>query len=179
MIEKLGHSKRIQVMRKEWINEGKPKMYLDEVSIPPSGEAKEEGNAEQEPRVDGAEHRDVLASHNASGAEHDPGLRSHEANVLPEVERDTGAYQSIFGGGNVRGVGATRKGNELFLSDDEKEGSPDEDDLDALLAEEAVKSASGTRNVVKAPNGQVDRRVEEDDEFADEMEAMAGMDDTW
>ncbi|PGH17551.1 hypothetical protein AJ79_01151 [Helicocarpus griseus UAMH5409] len=30
MIEKLGHSKRIQIMRKEWIDEGKPRSYARE-----------------------------------------------------------------------------------------------------------------------------------------------------
>lgn len=30
MIEKLGHTKRIQTMRKEWIEEEKPKLYRDE-----------------------------------------------------------------------------------------------------------------------------------------------------
>jgi hypothetical protein len=29
MIEKLGHSKRIQTMRREWIEEEKPKLYVD------------------------------------------------------------------------------------------------------------------------------------------------------
>ncbi|KAF2828566.1 Swi3-domain-containing protein [Ophiobolus disseminans] len=130
MVEKVGHTKRMQMMRKDWIDEGKPRRTTereeeDVDDIIPDAPSAEQG-------ADGAEGT-------TRGGTTDPPERGQA-----QAPEQTGA-------------GA----------------DPDEDELDALLAESAQLETSATKTLP------VRTAAAEDDPFADEMEAMADMDDMW
>jgi replication fork protection complex subunit Csm3/Swi3 len=131
IIEKVGHTKRMQMMRKEWIDEGKPRRAL------------EHDNQEVDEIVldrPSTEH----TTERMDGVEQGEDIRPAE----PEKAQDRTASRSA-------GI------------------DPDEDELDALLAESAQLEISAPRTLPARITG-VD-----DDPFADEMEAMADMEDMW
>jgi replication fork protection complex subunit Csm3/Swi3 len=132
IIEKLGHTKRIQAMRKQWIDEGKPR------------HSTEQDEDEPEPIEDGA------------APQADPGQMEGI-----EVEQATQ--------GGEQGLDLPERPREPV--DAPLDDGPDEDELDALLAESAAPTAP--MNATRAPPKPI---PDLDDPFADEMEAMADMD---
>lgn len=142
MIEKVGHQKHMQVMRKAWIDEGKPRPYNDDDTRSDDG-ANVESTTEQPTNE---------SDQPAAGA---------EGSVPHEDDDDLyGAPDSLF-------VPETRPAESQTQVSSEKptEDLPEEDELDFLLNEaRSVPPAVAT----------VPRR-NEDDEFADAEEAMAGM----
>lgn len=138
IIEKVGHTKRMQMMRKDWIDEGKPRRRTgqddeddDEDAINPGNAAAGEGGEQME-GVEQDAPTDQLDARN----EDRPQAQDH------------------------KNIGAA-------------DADPDDDELDALLAESAEADASVPK---KMP---VRTAAVEDDPFADAMEAMADMDDMW
>ncbi|EDU51446.1 replication fork protection component Swi3 [Pyrenophora tritici-repentis] len=133
IIEKVGHTKRMQMMRKDWIDEGKPR----------SATRKDEDEAaEKTPVLESAEHMDGVEQEGQGGPR--PLSEHREPTNLPT-------------GGSAAPV---------------ESGDPNEDELDALLAESDSKpTVPQTLPTRPAPS--------QDDPFADEMEAMADMDDMW
>ncbi|CAI6340289.1 unnamed protein product [Periconia digitata] len=127
MIEKLGHTKNIQMMRKEWIDEGRPKNKSDH-----EDEVQDEIMAGQ-PARDSAETGPVTD---------DDGPREKQ----PERQEPANQTGGTIGLGDI---------------------GPDEDELDALLAE--GESGGHRPNLTTTGN----------DPFADDMEAMAEMGDMW
>ncbi|PVI06161.1 Swi3-domain-containing protein [Periconia macrospinosa] len=135
MIEKLGHTKNMQMMRKAWIDEGKPRDKSD-----PEDEVEDAVMAERPPQEqDRSELGDVADTNR---------LLEGQAEGVEQAQR----IQDTAGQANMQ---------------------PEEDELDALLAEGAdfmnSQKADPTPKTVAA----------EDDPFADDMEAMAGMEDMW
>lgn len=138
MVEKAGHTKRMQIMRKDWINEGKPRGTAgqdesDVDELPPTGTVPDDS-------------MDTMQGLEES-------TRSSEPSYI-EGERPSQAQsqtKTTFQVGN----------------------DPDEDELDALLAESAPDASVMPKSL---PSRNKDA---EDDPFADEMEAMADMDDMW
>jgi replication fork protection complex subunit Csm3/Swi3 len=149
IIEKLGHTKRIQTMRRQWIRGATAK--------------------ESDPLQESSDRR---ASHPAR----------------EEVDVESPALDATEGSGTSWDPNANGQkdpgGDGLFLSDDEAHGNdqPPEDELDALLAEDGMLQTSTAGHVAadssKPSTHGVEMAVREDD-FADEEEAMAGMDDMW
>lgn len=158
MIEKLGHKKRIQVMRKEWIDEDRPKPAVEEEDadfVVGNGGEKVEGG-----EVEG----DVTMGD-------DNGEKFEGRNEANE-------------NGESQGVGQLRSSSPLMLDDEElyaeMDGSipaakpagaqePDEDELDALLAEEtAIERPT-------IPQSATQKVPDQGDDFADDEEAMAMM----
>jgi replication fork protection complex subunit Csm3/Swi3 len=151
IIEKLGHQKRLQTMRREWIDEGKPKHdNWDDVPTGPHDSTRQtETQSEQQ--------------------------ASDEAGHPPS-------------GSTARPMPSTRDNGDLFLTDDEDgslpkpaetngAGHPPEDEmdeLDALMAEDQAGGAGPQAGATRAKDRVDDRRP--DDDFADDMEAMAEMD---
>lgn len=101
MIEKLGHSKRIQTMRREWIEEEKPKMFGDrEISREApdiadlSIERSSDGNngAAAEGPQDSSAHLDAMQEHsggvNSALFISDARGEAHVANTHPEPDDD-------------------------------------------------------------------------------------------
>ena len=146
MIEKLGHSKRIQVMRKAWIDEGKPRDKYDIDFRQP--EASKLTTTEQ----------------NGTGPEQ---VLTKPTNSAEDETSKTTKPKEASGDAEER---------DLFLSDDEAPPNArdpfddDLDDLDALLAEEADRPR--TRPTSAQPQ-------ETPDDFADDLEAMEGMEGLW
>jgi replication fork protection complex subunit Csm3/Swi3 len=113
LVEKAGHSKRMQTMRKEWIDEGKPGYARDKLSTA------------------GDTLQIVEAQESATAGDADTGRRegNEEAAARPV------ANQSTFGNGT--------ESEELFVpdnnakpSDSDDDAAPEDDELDALLAEQ-------------------------------------------
>ena len=160
MIEKLGHSKRMKTMRKEWINEGKPKGTLEDISI---STMKESMNAPSTSKPDEApKSKDPTAQLQTPSADatNDDDLYS----ATPRIP-SSARWQPA-------------PGDSLFISDDESGDHPPDDDLDLLLAEDSMKDLSA-RPVASDHHDGRTKSVRREDNFDDEMEAMAGMDDIW
>ncbi|KAH7088421.1 chromosome segregation in meiosis protein 3 [Paraphoma chrysanthemicola] len=136
IIEKVGHTKRMQMMRKDWIDEGKPRRTT-------------EGDVEDEER---AQDKPAEGLHGESM----DGVQQAEATVESDVDQDRQAQ-------TVSGASAGSAGIE-----------PDEDELDALLAEADQPSAPAPTTF---RGGLPATAAADDDPFADEMDAMAGMED--
>jgi replication fork protection complex subunit Csm3/Swi3 len=132
IIEKLGHTKRIQAMRKQWIDEGKPRHTTVQDEDEP-----EPFEDDPAPQVDPGQ---------MEGIEMEEATHGEEQEIdLPERPREP--------------------------ADASLDDGPDEDELDALLAESAAPVAS--KSTASAPPKPA---PDLDDPFADEMEAMADMD---
>lgn len=123
IIEKVGHTKRMQMMRKEWIDEGKPRRTT----------AYDDEDADE-----------VVIE-------------------APTTEQAAESMEGVEQGEEARtpAPGSTERAD------------PDEDELDALLAESAEQNTSAPKTLLVRTAGR------DDDPFADEMEAMADMEDMW
>lgn len=151
-------------MRREWIDEGKPRRTtIEEDAIP-----------DDEPRKDMQDHE--LPNDKSSGSVHGARPRT------PPPARD--ADDDLYGA-TPQAVQEQRRrereaeaGKSLFLSDDEGDDGPEGDELDALLAEDDFQQDGGMSNstVLRAPSH---AHAGPEEDFNDEMEAMAGMDDMW
>ena len=135
IIEKVGHTKRMQVDRKAWMDEGKPKHARDD--------SEEEVHDAHVPREVPAQ-----SGEEANGV---------EAAVAPVAEHESVSESSA------------RLDIQTGLEPEE----PDEDELDALLAESVPVGPSVPKTVPSQST------PTQDDPFADDMEAMEGMDDMW
>ena len=170
MIEKLGHSKRMQVMRKEWINEAKAK------------DTRLENGEKARPSASVPER--LKESALESSSEH-----QGQSSKIGGSQDQSPALAAGPGGSNVKQRGfETSADDSLFLSDDEdtartatrnatKDAARDvqvEDDLDALLAEEDAR-----HDPTEVIRHQADLTAPKLDNFDDEEEAMADMDDFW
>ncbi|KAL8891176.1 MAG: hypothetical protein Q9215_001772 [Flavoplaca cf. flavocitrina] len=109
MIEKLGHKKRIQIMRREWIQEGKPREKYDEIDTTKESE----GTLRPEDEL------------------RHPDATRNNADLVDTVERQP------MPNTNLNGLAGSDEPETLFLSNDITDDQPSEDDLDALLAETA------------------------------------------
>ncbi|KAL8830041.1 MAG: hypothetical protein Q9191_001658 [Dirinaria sp. TL-2023a] len=161
MIEKLGHKKRMQTMRREWINEGKPRQSMQD--------SESDGQAD---RGLGPLLESEQPVNPADGDERPrtpPVHHSHDDlySATPQATRQTTQQ---------RGVTTGEEG--LFLSDEEESGQPSGDELDALLAENGLNEATGSASVTSASNAK-EAIVRQQDHFDDDMEAMAAIDDMW
>lgn len=131
IIEKLGHTKRVQIMRKEWIDDNKPKHTTRE-----------------------EEEADTIMA------------EAHVQQDLNQTEATEETVVQSTGQDLPHGTPEATNGVSGFAEE------PDEDELDALLAAPmpSVNSASATA---------VATTLEDDDPFADAMDAMRDMDDMW
>lgn len=121
MIEKVGHSKRMHVMRREWIDEGKPKLeYVD------------------------------------SGDEHGP-VDDHVAVTDADINRpDQGQVPTSAENGDKSSFGLGHGAESLFVPEEQHRSNkesdvPEEDDLDALLAEETARATPRINQKGTAP----------------------------
>jgi replication fork protection complex subunit Csm3/Swi3 len=134
IIEKVGHTKRMQVDRKAWIDEGKPRRTTEQ----------------DEDDVDAAI-PDAIPTQDQQETTEGFNTGASTAEVQPHSEMLNKPH-----------------GQSYFTAED-----PDEDELDALLAESAQPDIL-THKTLPSRSAPA-----QDDPFADEMEAMAGMDDMW
>jgi replication fork protection complex subunit Csm3/Swi3 len=137
IIEKVGHTKRMQIMRKEWIDAGKPRRTTER-----EDEEVDEVVLDQAPADD---------TTRMEGLEQDGHTRQQEPS------------------GNRDGRGQNQAPRTFNTAD----ADPDEDELDALIAESEQLDNSAMKAQPTRTN------ATEEDPFADEMEAMADMEDMW
>ena len=169
MIEKLGHTKRLQTMRKEWINEGKPRETLQTLGSGGGRSGTQHtGQTMSKPKIDWP-----------SAAE--PSERHQTHSAVSAIDADDDIYKATPKPAPWDLPNKRKETSKvsLFVSDEDGAGhEPPEDDLDALLAEDELKEATTTAALAaKAQKSPVVR-----DNFDDEMEAMGGMggmDDMW
>ena len=138
-------------MRREWINQGKPK---DE---PESAKhfSVEQGTKAPDPRFTNTVRVET------------PKLGSDKDSLYGAI-----GQQALVEESRKRIISSTES---LFVSDDEGPGDqPPEDDLDALLAKDQTISPTSIPSSLQ--NADTPRKEEN---FDDEMEAMAGIDDPW
>ena len=165
IIEKLGHTKRLQTMRKEWINEGKPqdpgKEWRTGGQKPNGQHPSPASRLDKSPIIRPSEGPKTPVGTNAVDADDD-----EIYDATPKKVRET--------------LTASRNktsDESLFLSDEEEVNyQPPDDELDALLAEDEMKESTSTTVTAKQ---EVQEYTGREANFDDEMEAMAGMDDMW
>jgi replication fork protection complex subunit Csm3/Swi3 len=178
MVEKMGHKRRMQIARNEWISEGKPRSSVDEFSLSdePTLPPGENGNREKTAlRVAPIFEKTSTERPKtpAANVDEDMGdLYDATPRAARQQPAEKGTQGSIFGNGNGEG--------SLFgpAKDGVVDDGPPEDDLDALLAEEEMIQAEKAK-VQPASNA---AKLAQENNFDDEMEAMAEMDglgDMW
>lgn len=135
IIEKVGHTKRMQVDRKAWIDEGKPRHATeyeeDDLGVSVPGEIAAQASAET---MEGVE--EVVENNTTARLGSDVPFQ-RQTTAEPTAEE------------------------------------PDEDELDALLAESEQLAQPAAKELP------LQSMSTDDDPFADEMEAMEGMEDMW
>jgi replication fork protection complex subunit Csm3/Swi3 len=137
IIEKVGHTKRMHMMRKDWIDEGKPRRNTGHDDADEDDATREKTSQQSTEEMEGVEHVGQ-DSPSRQGEREDP--TSNSADHAAEAVAS---------------------------------GDPDDDELDALLAESNQPSTTVPKTLPTRP------APTQDDPFADEMEAMADMDDLW
>jgi len=138
MVEKAGHTKRMQVIRKEWVDDARPRRAAER-----DGDDAEESLPVETRPTGSAQDTDSVAHSPPSNGVLRPGEEQRRQTQSPS--------------------GAMPAGQD----------DPDEDELDALLAQSASAAAKSPPTL---PSQTHDAH---DDPFADDMEAMADMDDMW
>ncbi len=180
IIEKLGHTKRMQTMRREWINEGKPRNSRIEDTDPPQKVLTEnipsQGAASNVDRRGGRVESATFADSPTTQPRQRP--RTPPGDTL---EADDDLYSATPGA--VRKTKpppqrAVPNDDILFVTEDNTGAQPEEDELDMLLAEDTAKD---DHRQAGHAHGNTSRAVASPaaDDFDDEMEVMAGMDDLW
>jgi len=178
MVEKMGHKKRVQAMRMEWINEGKPHSSVHEDSLfdDPALPTKENGEREKtNPSIAPIFEKRASERPKTPTVDADIDFEMddlYDATPVPPrqklIEDATSKPDSSFGGNKT----------SIFGSGKALEDELPEDELDALLAEEEMLQAT-SGNVQSAPA--ITKAAVQDGIGDDEMEAMAemDMDDIW
>jgi len=150
MIEKLGHSKRMQVMRKAWIDEGKPRSSVEqyEAELEPLPATSPPGS-KPEPQI-----------MHTNGLSPDTGNPENELFPVPRIDRVRQPVESTL--------------DEIWVG-------PDEDELDALLAEPPLQNSPERSNSFDKPQSPGVRRAPTplEDLYEDDEEAMREMDEMW
>ncbi|KAH8816827.1 replication fork protection component Swi3-domain-containing protein [Xylogone sp. PMI_703] len=167
MVEKAGHKKRVQMMRMEWINEGRPRASQPEDSMyeEPALPSRVATTVESAPRI--APIFEKAASTRPKTPEDVPDM-DDLYDATPRASRNTQPQPATASETAIPSIFGPAKPNS---GDD----IPPEDDLDALLAEEEMLQAESRKpQPVAKP---VQAAVSQEDDFMDDMDAMEDMDD--
>ncbi|KAE8454545.1 hypothetical protein EG329_000168 [Mollisiaceae sp. DMI_Dod_QoI] len=174
MVEKTGHKKRMQMMRMEWINEGKPKpdnddSLFDESTLPSRENEAREKTAPIAPIFEKrASERPKTPQPNADAdVEMDDLYNATPRPAKRQPVEEPSQTDSLFGGN-----GTSIFGSAKAVPEDESL----DDDLDALLAEEEMLQAT-SGNTQPAPA--VSKVVAAEDAFDDDEEAAMAEMDMW
>jgi len=197
IIEKLGHTKHMQLMRRDWIKEGKPvERERDEerrgsapntahsssdpmdVSFGQEGRNGGEGGARTAERDLGATNTNVNGNGNAErrkpAGEESLFFSEDEGDVQPRLskkapEQIEGKEFDDLDALLVESFERAASATTKPTAPATSHDDPPDDDLDTLLAEDAMNTKSGSKNSAAKP-------APPRDDFDDEMEAMADMD---
>lgn len=162
IIEKLGHTKRLQTMRKEWINEGKPREAAQDAAgarqIPNIQQTNSKTGQDQSPIADPKTEPQARATNSVIEANDDEFCA-----VSPKTRGDSSTKRN---GSSLE--------ESLFVSDEEETRDQlQDDDLEALIAEDEMNEAA---NIAFKPM-QEQKYLRISDNFDDEMEVMTGLND--
>ena len=174
LVEKAGHSRRMQLMRKEWIDEGKPG-YIREKEA-------QKKSAKEEQKTD-----EMYAGDEAlmSGSNNEPSFIGNAAEddslFVPDSrpsknneEGDTGLPEddeldALLAEQETRTSSRPTSAPKKVVEED----SEGEDDLEALLAEQESRRAPASATAPSAPSKQTDSIFNEDeDEDMDDLDAL-------
>lgn len=165
MIEKLGHSKRIQVMRREWINEGKTQERYGDIDV--SQDDQRANKASDVKNTVLATNKDHALVDSRLRPSSDPTNEDLYGATPPPQQHNTDQDPAPI----------TTCIDQAPL--DDGAGDIPEDDLDALLAESVPDNHKSYPAESGPSNRQRTTSAEKIDDFDAEMEAMAEMDDVW
>lgn len=185
MVEKVGHSKRMALVRKEWIDEGKPRYARDKAlrkeqeEHEKSGDGEEvaakatDGNTEESDDMFFANSNQQKEQANDNQPEDDDLdalLAEQAARVSPQ--KPTRNVVDSEGEDDLDALLAEQDTNRKSLpawgTNDKNEAADGDDDLDALLAEQENWSAPSAPVRSKPRNTVFD----EDDEDEDDLDAL-------
>ncbi|SMR50014.1 unnamed protein product [Zymoseptoria tritici ST99CH_3D1] len=176
MVEKVGHSKRMQVTRRAWLDDTKPNRQGLDPDVQMSG-----ANGEDNTDANGQREESPMFGDNVGGGPREGELDAlmAESGGNTEPGRDTTRPDRTDGS---RDEPDDDELDALLAENDAAAAPPqsaktrgpfaedsDDDDLDALMAEQE----SNTRD--KSSVQAIKPPAEEDDDFADDEEAMASM----
>lgn len=166
MIEKLGHSKKIQIMRREWINEGKPQERFRDINTPQDG---------REATTAGEELKNKRKIIDDCVITEESGPRRSSISNEEDLYVATPPRQQHVT--NQHSPRASLSADDNPDKDDEN-GVP-EDDLDALLADTGTDLHKQFPTDGAPSNRQKATLLNKDNDFDAEMEVMAEMDEMW
>ena len=151
----------MQTMRREWINEGKSRDSLENSRKEALSPAKEK----MTPKSRGEQY-----------PAHEPSKRLQTPDLINAEESDLYAATPKAPGEDEGSKRNAAGAESLFVSDDEgTSDQPQGDDLDALLAEDEMRNPARTEFL----RARGEKSLRGGENFDDEMEAMAGLDDMW
>lgn len=212
MVEKMGHKKLLQVARMEWIDEGKPKSTYQDDTIydDPILPTRENGDREQTAsRIAPIFEKAVTTRPKTPTMDVDDDMDMDDLyGATPRLVTAAAGQKSIFGGGAIKSGPKQTSNSDEGMDDDDLdallaeedamhntvsgkkqptatvtrpkptgfEEEMDEDELDALLAEENNLQPAP---VAKKHSANTSKPKPVEDDFDDEMEAMAAMDGMW
>ncbi|KAI2602765.1 Swi3-domain-containing protein [Hypoxylon sp. NC1633] len=169
MAEKAGHKKYMRLKRLEWIDEGKPKLASIEDGEDPFGESSNQLE-ERAAAVFPARVAPIFQNRENERPQtparddvpDDDDMDIYDATPLAPRKTQP-ASTSLFGGGesNTTSAGASIFGNGA---------EPDEDDLDALMAEEEAQRTKQTSSLFGSGDGKANQLHNEPDE--DDLDAF-------
>lgn len=172
MVEKLGHKKKIQIYRKEWIDEGKPKGAMDDLDdfVANGGDRMDDLD---DFVADGERPLPAFNFRTGSIHEYDRPVRENQGgNTIREGDPEDDELDALLQD-PPPAQNQTRPDRPWLQRDAEE---PDDDELDALLAEDPSTN-NGNKSLFGGPvNGSSKPKEKAHDDFDDEEEAMAGMD---
>ncbi|KAI9736289.1 MAG: chromosome segregation in meiosis- protein [Cirrosporium novae-zelandiae] len=158
MIEKLGHSKRLQIMRREWIDEGKPRALDDE-------SPRHTANA-------GMDNSSVIPETSGETQAHQPDTTNGESTVgnsSLSKNNENNLFLSDDEDGDMYSQLLEMESEKAANNNASHSQPPEEDELDALLGEgSAMDWAQGVQ-----PGRS--NQAQDDDPFEDEMDILREM----
>lgn len=170
----------MQTMRREWIDEGKPKSSFDQDTD--RGQSVSNGAIQsQSPVIEANGGKENAGSASAPEVDTAQSQQRPHTPPAPSLEDDDDLYTATPGAVRVTKAPSQQTSpakDSLFVGGDSAGIQPEGDELDMLLAEDA---ASGDHHQGDTAAGGASRAsaLAGGDDFQDEMEAMAGMDDMW
>ncbi|KAI7184140.1 hypothetical protein KC343_g13903 [Hortaea werneckii] len=211
MVEKVGHSKRMQITRRGWMDATKPHRREDSPERLEDVAMRDDADEDRSPDGTGDDifgdrandqQQDTKHSEQRNGdgvpedddldalmAENGDGHQNNASQQQQRKSKPTGPFEeddddgpdedeldALLAEENPAPPVSAPQQSQQRRGPFEEEDGPDEDELDALMAEEGSKS---DRNKQPQQLPPPETRKSNDDEFADEEEAMASMGGMW
>ncbi|RSL46800.1 hypothetical protein CEP53_010188 [Fusarium sp. AF-6] len=172
MVEKAGHKKRIVIARNDWINEGKPKDHIanEEEEEDLFGENNTSRPATAEPTTTTTT---TTEPSRAKTPQRDNDVPDDDDiyDATPRQVRHTLPIRNeVPEEDDLEALIAEAEGQDAAKTSKASEPEPDGDDLDALIAEAEGQDQAPKKNGPESKGG---------DDFADEEAAMQEMDGLW